>query len=327
MKLGLTFDVQTDPTEWRQAEYDPPGVIDQIVHAVTFLGHDVVRLGNAQALLANRSSLAGVELVLNLAEGSHGRCREGWVPVLLDLWRVPYVGSDALALCLGLDKVASKRLAVAAGVPTPPWIVVDHPEKIPARLPFGWPAIVKPRYEGSGIGIDEAAVVHDAAALQQRVQWALAQFAQPVIVEQFIPDGEITVCVIGNNPPVAYPSIQRPIDPRSRLSSHVAPGAGGSWIAPLVLTDELERQTRRIALTMFAELGCADMARVDLRVDEAGRVWFLEINPLPSFDPAGSFGLLAEHVSLSYAQVLARILDAACARLHLLPAAHHDHAR
>ena len=321
MRIGLTYDLQTHPDDPRQAEFDPPRVIDQLCRVLEELGHEVIRLGDAEQLLAQPNVARGVDLVFNLAEGARGRCREGWVPTLLELWRVPYVGSDALALCLGLDKVASKQLAVAAGVPTPPWIVIDRPEAIPARLPFAYPAIVKPRYEGSGMGIDEAAVMRDAPALQRRVQWALAQFAQPVIVEQLIPEGEVTVCVIGNDPPIAYPPIQRPIDPRSRLSSHVAARANGEWIAPLQLTETLEAHARQIALTMFAELGCADMARVDLRVDDAGRAWFLEINPLPSFDPEGSFGLLAEHLGVSYAQLIGRILDAACARLQF-PVSH-----
>ena len=327
MRLGLTYDVQTDPTDWRQAEFDPPRVIEQVYQALADIGHDVVRLGNAQELLANRARLAGVELVFNLAEGAHGRCREAWVPTLLELLSVPYVGSDALALCLGLDKVASKQLAAASDFSTPAWIMIDRPATLPTRLPFTWPAIVKPRYEGSGMGIDEGAVVSDAAALRRRVAWAWERFQQPLLVEQFIPHGELTVCLIGNNPPVAYPPIQRPIDPHSRLSCHVAPGAGGSWIAPLHLNEPLESQARHIALTMFAELGCADMARVDLRVDERGRVWFLEINPLPSFDPAGSLGLLAEHLNLSYARLLERILDAACTRLHLSMEIRHDHSK
>lgn len=70
-----------------------------------------------------------------------------------------------------------------------------------------------------------------------------------------------------------------------------------------------------MALVMFEALGCSDMARVDLRVDEQGRVSFLEINPLPSFDPEGSFGLLAEHLGLSYSSLIGCILEAAQARL------------
>ena len=69
------------------------------------------------------------------------------------------------------------------------------------------------------------------------------------------------------------------------------------------------------AVKIFEVLGCQDMARVDFRVDESGEVYFLEINPLPSFAPDGSLGLLAEYLGVSYSQLVGRILDAAIERI------------
>ena len=337
MRIGLTYDLQHDPHDERQAEFDPPRTLEALCQALSGLGHQVVRLGAAQELLAATDRLSAVELVFNLAEGSRGRCREAWVPMLLEVLKVPYVGSDALALSVGLDKVACKRLAVAHGIPTPPWTVITHPDRLPAQIPVRFPAIVKPRYEGSGIGIDEGAIVSNRTELAQRARWLFARWPEEMLIEEMVPHGELTVCVIGNDPPTetalsslsrecrdavaarptAYPAIQRPLDPRSRLSCHVARAATGPWETPLVLNESLEAQARRIALTLFEALGCADVARVDLRVDEQGKVWFLEINPLPSFDPEGSFGLLAEHAGLSYPQIIDRILQAAIRRLRL----------
>jgi len=68
---------------------------------------------------------------------------------------------------------------------------------------------------------------------------------------------------------------------------------------------------------MFEAVGCRDVARVDLRVDAAGRPYFLEVNPLPSFAPVGSLGLLAESLGTTYTELIGRILDAACRRLGL----------
>jgi D-alanine-D-alanine ligase len=358
MRIGLTYDLQTDPTDERQAEFDPPATLEAVRQALEALGHDVIRLGAAQELVRDVSRLARVELVVNLAEGAHGRCREAWVPTLLELAGVPYVGSDPLALSLGLDKVMAKRLAVAQGIPTPRWISVERLTQLPAELLLELPVIVKPRWEGSGRGIDAGAVVHTSGALAKRVRWLLARYGQPALVEEFLPAGELTVLVIGNDPPVAYPAIQRPLDPATRLSCHVAmprpwhdpppgrpwsssdeppthrrgrePAAGGghtrgvpvaetTWSCPLELDDRLDTQARGIALAMFAALGCRDMARVDLRVDAAGRAQFIEINPLPSVDPEGSLGLLAEHLGLAYADLIAAVLEAACRRLGRAP--------
>jgi len=134
-------------------------------------------------------------------------------------------------------------------------------------------------------------------------------------VEEFIANGELTVCVIGNDPSIAYPAIQRPLDAATRLSCHVITPTPTRWDCPVTLDEALEEQARRIALEMFNALGCRDMARVDLRVDEQGRVYFLEINPLPSFDPSGSFGLLAEYLGTTYAELVSRMLEAARQRM------------
>jgi D-alanine-D-alanine ligase len=154
------------------------------------------------------------------------------------------------------------------------------------------------------------------------LHWLFARCPEPMLIEAFIPSGELTVFLIGNtvpsgsrdDPPVAYPPVQRPLDPVTRLSCHVVRPAPAAAVSPLVLEPSLERAAREASLAIFKLVGCRDMARVDFRVDEAGRLWFLEINPLPSFDPAGSLGLLAECLGASYAALISRLLKAALTR-------------
>jgi len=316
MRIGLAYDLKTDDADERQAEFDSAATINALRAALQTLGHEVALLGNAYDLLQAPERLRDIELVLNIAEGLHGRNREAWVPMLLELHGVPYAGSDALTLALGLDKAMAKRLAVAAGVPTPRWISVEQPGALEEVLPLAFPLIVKPRWEGSGRGIDAGAVVRSPAALRERLEWLASCCDQPALVEEFIGGGELTVCLIGNEPTVAYPAIQRPLDPQTRLSHHVVKPPPERWECPLELDEAMDAQARRLALSMFEALGCRDMARVDFRVDEAGQLQFLEINPLPSFDPEGSFGLLAEHLGMSYPDLVGQILEAAVRRLH-----------
>ena len=311
MNIGLAFNLQTDPADERQAEFDPPATIQTVTQAIESLGHHVVPLGAAQDILRAPERLRGVELVFNIAEGDEGRCREAQLPILLDLFRIPYVGSDALALCVGLDKVMCKRIARAEGLATPTWITLDHPAALPSSIPVAFPVIIKPRWEGSGRGVDRGAIVNTREELAARAGWLFDRCPGPLLIEEFIDGGELTVCLIGNDPPIAYPAIQRPLDPVSRLSCHVVKLGEGRPMTPLTLDPVLDEEARRIALTMFRALGCRDMARVDLRVDGAGRAQFLEINPLPSFDPQGSFGLLAEYLGMTYSDIIKRILDAA----------------
>jgi len=317
MRLGLTYDLQTDPEDLRQAEFDPPRTLKALETALGLLGHPVVRLGNAQALLGARRKLRKVELVLNIAEGSIGRSREAWVPALLERWGVPFIGSGCTALTLALDKVMSKRLAVSSGVRTPPWMAVDEPEALPRDVPLAFPVIVKPRFGGSGMGIDAGAIVGDQASLRRRVAWLFEQLKEPMLIEEFVAFGELTVFLIGNDPLASLPVVQRPLDPRTRLSCHLVRGPVEETLSPVELTPEVEDDASRMALTMFQALGCQDMARADVRMDHAGRLYFLEINPLPSFDPEGTLGLIAEYLGVSYEALVGRIVDAALERLKL----------
>lgn len=315
MRIGLTYDLQTDPSDERQAEFDPPRTLRALMQALESLGHVVAPIGNAKRLQSWLGTGDAVDLVFNIAEGSGGRCREAVVPALLERAGLPYVGSGPAALALGLDKLMTKRLAIAQGLRTPRWLSIQPSDHLPAELPVPFPVIVKPRWEGSGIGIDEDAVATDRPSLMRRAQAVWSRWPEPLLIEEFIDGGELTVLVIGNDPPVAYPPIQRPIDVRTRLACHVLRGPSIGWEAPLVLTEELEAQARQAALAVFEAVGCRDMARVDVRVDGEGRVWFLEINPLPSFDPDGTFGLLAESMGVTYAQLIGRVVEAAAARL------------
>ena len=316
MKIGLAYNLQIDAADESQAEFDPPRTIEALEDALGSLGHSVCRLGDAEALLRSQAALEAIDVVFNIAEGTSGRCREAWVPMLLERWGVPYVGSGPTAQALGLDKVMSKRLAQSSGVRTPHWVCVDDFSKIGLADAFGFPAIVKPRYEGSGLGIDPCSIVRDEESLRRRAAWCLARFRQPCIVEEFIPFGELTVFLIGNHPPVAYPALQRSLDPETRLSCHVSHGSTAqAWLNPVILTPEMDRAAADAARRVFEAIGCSDMARVDFRADESGNLYFLEINPLPSFDPEGSVGLLAEYLQVPYAALIGRILETAASRI------------
>ena len=319
MRIGLTYNLLTDPADDRQAEFDQPRTIKALDAALRALGHTVVHLGSAEQLAAAPWRLEGLTLVFNIAEGSYGRCREAWVPMLLEHWGVPFVGSGSVSQALGLDKVMSKRLACASGIATPRWVVADGRDQISVARAgeLTFPLIVKPRSEGSGLGIDAGAVVHDLISLARRLEWLTRRLGQPCLVEEFIPFGELTVFLIGNRPPEALPVVQRPIDPVSRLSCHVLGEGARAWLCPVELTPQREAAAAQLAVTMFEALRCHDLARVDLRVAEDGTLYFLEINPLPSFDPDGSLGLIAEYLGTTYHELVNQVLNAALLRLEI----------
>src|SRR5687767_6517510 len=114
MDIGLVFDLQTDPFDERQAEYDPPATIEALSGALRSLGHRVVSLGGPAQLMA--APLDDLDLVFNIAEGGIagsglGRCREAWAPAILEQRGMPYVGSGPATLAISLDKVRCKQIA------------------------------------------------------------------------------------------------------------------------------------------------------------------------------------------------------------------------
>lgn len=318
-RIGLTYDLKaTAPVyaQVRAAEFDTPETVSAIEQALTSGGDTVVRLGHARQLWHARASLDDVDLVFNIAEGWQGRCREAWVPSVLDLAGRPYVGSAPTTLAAALDKVATKQLLTASGIPTPRFIEVARAAELKsaASLLPPFPLIVKPRYEGSGLGIDRQAVVTNPAALAHRVEQMIEQFQEPMVIEAFITGGECTVCLIGNRPPQVFAPFQRALDAASGLSNHVVPDSE-ALTTPLEFSEALEHEVMRLAHRVFEVLRCRDFARVDFRIDAQGQPWVLEINPLPALSEADSFGQLARYLGVPYAQVIQRIVDVAWDRI------------
>jgi D-alanine-D-alanine ligase len=240
--------------------------------------------------------------------------------VLLELLGIPALGSDALTLSLSLDKAWAKDVAAAAGVPCAPHRSVESPEEAErAGEALGFPVFVKPRWEGTAKGIRRSSRAGDAAALRAEVERILGDYAQPALVEPFLPGPEYTVCVVGT-PPRALPALQRALERASGIGLHALarePGAPPGHHAPGALDAALEAELARHALAAFRALRCLDFARADFKLDAAGRPAFLEINPLPTFAGDGSFAILAELQGTPYPRFLAGLLAEGLRRLGL----------
>ena len=330
MRIGLVYDL-FDAYPWRpdepadaDAEYEPEATVEALEEAVRALGHLPVRLGTAHDLLRrlNQPGDLRIAAAINIAEGAHSRNREAYAPVLLEMAGIPFLGSDALTLSLSLDKAWTKDLSAAAGVPTPSYRSYAAADAVDAAdLPASFPLFVKPRYEGSAKGITAESKVHDVAALRAQVARCTSRYRQDALVEAFVEGGgEFTVAVVGNAPPEALPVLQRAVEPTTRIGLHALEHRGRpdqAWDYTLggTLTSDLEAELQALALRLYDKLLCRDFARLDFRVDGEGRPWFLEINPLPTFAPDGTFAIIAELMGRSYPDFLADLLRRGVQRL------------
>ncbi len=328
LRFGLVFDLLgTHPPRPAapadlDAEYEPEATVELLEDSVRRLGHVPVRLGNPHALLATlgKGELPPLDVALSIAEGYGSRNREAWAPALLEMAGVPCLGSDGLCLSASLDKAWAHRLVAAAGVPVPdPRVVVSAALE---RGAWEFPVFVKPRWEGSAKGIGPHSRADDLASLARAVSRIERDYDQPALVERFLPGAEYTVAVVGHAPPRALPALQRALEPTTGIGLHAVerhPAPAGGWRShtPGALDAALESELARLAVLAFEALECRDFARADFRLDAAGRPHFLEINPLPTFAPDGSFAILAELAGREPAELIAEVLAEGLRRLGL----------
>jgi D-alanine-D-alanine ligase len=296
---------------------------------LTELGHEVELLGEGPDFLKRILEGPPPELVLNIAEGcGASRSREARVPAVLEMLGIPHSGSDPLTLAVTLDKECAKTLVRAAGVSVARGIVVHADEgglaDRLAALPM--PVIVKPAYEGSSKGIGASSVAPDAGAALAESRRLLLDYDQPVLVEEFIDGDELTVGVVGNDPPRIV-GVMRIMPRRPQ---------GGPFVYSLDVKRDFENlvdyecparlppsglgAVEAAALGAWKALGCRDVARFDFRF-RGGIPYFLECNPLPGLSPrSGDLVIMARLAGIDYRQLVASIVDAAAQRAGLAAA-------
>jgi D-alanine-D-alanine ligase len=294
--------------------------IRRIVDALKKGGHLAVALEGDKELISHLEEfmprvLKGENpgLVFNLSYGIQGQARYTHVPSILEMVGIPYVGSGPLAHSLALDKVVSKMIFKQHGIPTADFVVLNDETFDAPDLPY--PLIVKPKNEAVSFGIK---VVKTERQLRDAAQVIFHQYKQPVLAESYIDGREVNVGLIGN-PPEAFqpaeinfgktgPKIYSYEDKTHRSGREIRVDV------PARLTPRQSDRTREIATAAFNALGCHDCARVDMRMDNRGNFYVLEINSLPSLGEHGSYTQAAEVAGLNYTALVNRLVDVASAR-------------
>lgn len=211
MKLALVYNGIPDallhqgPLD-RIAEFDAPATVATLCQALTLHGHRVTLI-EADATAYERLRTSDVELVFNVAEGTHGADREAQIPAMLEMLGLPYTGSGPLTLALCLHKGKTKEILTYHGIATPPFQVLQTPEA-PLAETLRFPLIVKLLHEGSSMGLSYASVVETPEALVARAAYLMQTYSQPVLVEEFMLGQEFTVSILGNTPAWTLPVIE-----------------------------------------------------------------------------------------------------------------------
>jgi D-alanine-D-alanine ligase len=320
LRVGLAFNmkrIDSHGGDDREAEYDAPETIQSIAAAIESHGHVVVPL-EATPEFPRVLMASNVDVVFNVAEGMVGRSREAQVPSLCELLNVPYSGSDSATLSICLDKSLAKRLLVGADTPAFQALVTGR-EKL---RPFKYPVIVKPNQEGTSKGITDKSVCDDERSVREIARRLIDRYGQPALVEEYIFGRELTVGLLGERRPRVLPPMEvvflnaasRPVydyQCKQDWQSHVR------YECPAALTKEELRTIERVCRATFMTLGCRDVARIDLRLAPDGRVYVLEVNPLPGLTPDYSdLCLIANGAKIEYRALIGEILSGAIKRWH-----------
>ncbi len=333
MKIAFTYNLRLTDSE-DEAEFDSTETVDAIARALEAAGHDVNRVevsGPASHLTARLEAL-NPELIFNIAEGRRGRAREAFYPALFDELSYPYTGSDAYVLTVTLDKWLTKIILREHGVDTPKSRLLtfrDLPGVEKGEGSFGvpLPAIVKPNYEGSSKGIAEDSVARDWKTLRALVEKTLKLYPAGVIVEEFIAGVDVAVPFVEG---LGEEGVLQPVDiviadsarNKWNLYDYRLKNADASKVSarcPSELPRDVQARLRAVTKVAVRALQLRDVGRIDFRVGDDGRIYFLEVNALPSLKQSAPLFAATRREGLSYEATLGHLVRCAARRSGLIP--------
>jgi D-alanine-D-alanine ligase len=212
---------------------------------------------------------------------------DAWLADYLDAWQMPYIGPNALTMKQLIQKYDTHRILKQNGVAVPRHFLVGAGDPLPQ---VAYPAFVKPSTESRSVGISDNSVADSPEALQKQIDYILATFKQPALVEEYLPGEEYTVLMLGNGRVQEF------------LPGIVKVDAAHYGKYPILRSDlrgvgltKIYRPTSRsqeaVALCKQATdaLNCWDHVRVDMRVAGDERLKIIEVNGIPGLKPIKSW--------------------------------------
>jgi len=262
------------------------------------------------------------DLVFNLVESIDGEARlEAAIASVLELARLPYTGSTPQAMTLGLNKPVTKAVLREAGVAVARGALLARADEPLFAAPFPW--IVKPSREDASHGISVESLVDSEAAARRQAGHVIATYAQPAMIEEFLPGREFNISVLGEGAsarvlspaeidfsglPQGHPPL---ITYEAKWDEQSAVCRGTPSVAARGLTPQLGRALEETALAAYRIIGLRDYGRIDMRLDGAGRPVVLEVNPNPDLSPDAGLAKAAARSGLTYVQLVGEVIGAA----------------
>ncbi len=244
-----------------------------------------------------------VDVAFLVLHGGWGE--DGSIQGMLEVMGIPYTGSGVLASAAAMDKVVSKRLFQSEGLSVPPYTVVDAEGGFSVPE-FGPPWVVKPRREGSSVGVS---IVDDRDSLADAIEEA-SRYGRWVILEEYISAREVHIGILGDR---VLGGVE--VRPRRRFYDYRAKYTPGEtdYILPPELEPETYERVKEVAFRAHRALDCAGATRVDLLVT-ADEVYVLEVNTIPGMTETSLLPKIARQAGYEFGDFIEEILKDAIRR-------------
>jgi D-alanine-D-alanine ligase len=306
--------IDTTEVDWKM-EFDVTVTLRNAGHEVRTLG-----VGDDLGVIRRVIDEQRPHIVINLLEHFHGvPLFDSNVVSYLELLRIPYSGCNPRGLMLARDKGLSKKLLAYHRIPVPEFTVIPigrRPRR-PKRMAF--PLIVKSLTREASAGISQASVVEDDARLAERVRFIHETLGTDAIVEHYINGRELYVGIIGNQRLEVFPVWELLFTKMPDELWHIATDRvkwsrvyqkkRGIKTAQAKLPEGVAEQVQHLCKRVYRTLDLSGYARIDLRLDEAGKVYVLEANPNPQLAYGEDFAESAERAGIDYPALLQRIVN------------------
>lgn len=314
LRIGIAYDVKEDykldTKDWKYSDFSTLAEIQYAKSLFEARGHTVVLLGNYEKIYGalRNNYFPDIDIVFNTAEGIGSRNREGWIPSLLEINKIPFSGSDAFALSLSLSKFHTKLIAEHLDIPTPEFCEIGDVDDIENVFQIPGPWIIKPNYEGSSSGVFYS---DNYRRLKEQAVHLLKEYNQPLICERYIAGREANVSILydGEKTKVlgAVEVIRKDGSPLHIFSARDKFSGTCTKIDADLPQNTLDLMYE-IAVKLHRHLGCKDYNRADFRIDADGQPYFLELNPAPGISEDDSFTLCCKCHGFEPSWVLEQIV-------------------
>jgi D-alanine-D-alanine ligase len=275
--------------------------------------------GGAVELSLEARGALGVDVVFPVLHGPMGE--DGTVQGLLELAGLPYVGAGVLGSAVGMDKDVMKRLLEQAGLPILPYVTLRQQRFARERTTLlaqagglGFPCFVKPANLGSSVGVSR---VLEPSGLGAAIDRAFELDGKVVVEQGLDRPREIELAVLGGVSPLVSLPGEIVVDHPDGFYSYAAKyldEAGATTRVPANLDAEGVARAQELARLTFEALECEGMARVDLFLDRAGKLWVNEINTIPGFTPVSMYPKLMEASGVPARELVSRLIEDAILR-------------